>query len=112
MMMAGAAEYWIVVGTLVIFIFFLCPSWMVWILAPLLSMLCRPVRSNRMKRGLVGRKLIGVAACMGTGMMVIEIMKGNASRVGFFGWWRSFETVVPSVDLHWYILAEVFPRFR
>lgn len=28
------------------------------------------------------------------------------------GWRRSFDTIVPTVDVHWYLMAEVFPSFR
>lgn len=52
--------------------------------------------------------------CVGTGMASIltATMLGGMPMERVYGPNRSFETIHPTIDMHWYLMAEVFPSFR
>lgn len=45
------------------------------------------------------------------GLSTIFLKRGDALGNLWYGS-RSFETIQPTVDLHWYLMAQVFPSFR
>lgn len=57
------------------------------------------------------REQLVLAVCIGAAIVVIPAttVLGVMPMDGFR---RSFETIQPTIDMHWYLMSEVFPSFR
>ena len=57
------------------------------------------------------KKQVVLAVCIGAAILVIPVTTalGVMPMERFH---RSFETIQPTIDMHWYLMSEVFPSFR